>query len=91
MDYLKRFFAVLGVSILIGMGCGLLMTAILGPGLFPDRSYLDGLRVGLKGGLIFGGMWGMGLAIVACFMLGHAKGVGARPAGWEADREEGTR
>ncbi len=74
MDYLKRFFLVLGVALLVGLLVGSVMMAILGPGIFPDRSYGEALWVGVKGGLIFGGMWGLGLAIVGCFMLGHAKG-----------------
>jgi len=90
MAYLGRFFGVLGFSMGFGLICGLVMTAILGPGLFPDQTYAETLRVGIKGGLIFGGMWGLGLAIVGCFMLGHQRGEVRRGLDSEAGRETGT-
>lgn len=90
MAYLGRFLGILGISIGFGLICGLVMTAILGPGLFPDQSYVATLRVGIKGGLIFGAMWGLGLAIVGCFMLGHQRGEARRGTESEAGREIGT-
>ncbi|MGF1530399.1 MAG: hypothetical protein ACFCU4_03460 [Puniceicoccaceae bacterium] len=73
MRYLIRFILVFGACLLVGLMLGLAVIGLTGDVFFPNASSEGRLKIAIKGGLIFGGIWGLGIAIVSCFMLGHSR------------------
>lgn len=57
----------------IGTATAVLVFITLGKLYYPDGSYKDLALGGLKVGLILSGIWGIGVAIVKCFVRGKTE------------------
>lgn len=78
MAYLKRFFFVLSAIVGGGMLLGMGVCLTVGWWLFPGRQPGDLAVLGLRGGAIFGGIWGLGIAIVSCVSLAASRRLAPR-------------